>query len=683
MSVLADATSLLRYLPVGRRIFLVLLFYGIAMAVAVGAGGRILGLVDHHGTTAEALRHHLDTIARVREASGHYQTLYDTYAKTRVPLLGDDMAFQHLMLVRALDAVSLPGPDVAEALAALRHAVDDAQTHQALLPPLNTRIEADHLALAQTLSEAQGLMALLQERFPDLPNHHNAFAVLESLRFDFKVYLRLSTGVQMQDILARLRHSLPLAVSRLPAADQHTVHLIDAHLADAEATLADLIDASRRWMQRSLFIDFISLPRLYRTTEALVSLARERDLAARRALESATRTVVITVAVVGAAVLLAGFLAVVVIARSLQRPLSELVEDIDALSQGAQNHVVRGTAAGDEVGIMARTVEAWQHNSRRLTALEMEKRAILAREKEETERALHRLDQAHAEIRALNDRLSQENLRLGAELDVSRRLQRMLLPRDEDLKAIPSLDIAAFMEPANEVGGDYYDVLTQADGTVRFGIGDVTGHGLESGVVMLLTQSAIRALTESGPTDLPTLITTLNRAVMASMRRLGSGKTVTLALIDHHPRSDGHPGGELVIAGQHESVIVRRTDGRLDDVDTLMLGMPLGLEDDIGAYLGQTTVLLDPGDMVVLYTDGITESVNAAGQLYGLERLHLTVQKHADGPARAVVQAVLDDVRAHQGDQVALDDVTLVVFKQRAAEENGREGAASPDPSVV
>ncbi|HSF76398.1 MAG TPA: GAF domain-containing protein, partial [Microcoleus sp.] len=97
------------------------------------------------------------------------------------------------------------------------------------------------------------------------------------------------------------------------------------------------------------------------------------------------------------------------------------------------------------------------------------------------------LAQANAEILVLNDRLKVENLRMSAELDVTRRLQQMILPQQQELESIEGLEIAAFMEPADEVGGDYYDVLKHG-GKATIGIGDVTGHGLESGVLMIMAQ---------------------------------------------------------------------------------------------------------------------------------------------------------------------------------------------------
>lgn len=94
---------------------------------------------------------------------------------------------------------------------------------------------------------------------------------------------------------------------------------------------------------------------------------------------------------------------------------------------------------------------------------------------------------AHRELQRLSEKLKEDNLRLSAEVEVARQLQQMLLPTVQELDQIRELDIACFMLPANEVGGDYYDVLRYGDRTL-IAIGDVTGHGLQSGVVMLMAQ---------------------------------------------------------------------------------------------------------------------------------------------------------------------------------------------------
>ncbi len=130
-------------------------------------------------------------------------------------------------------------------------------------------------------------------------------------------------------------------------------------------------------------------------------------------------------------------------------------------------------------------------------------------------RLFEQISQANAEINALNTRLQDENLRLAAELDVTRQLQ-MLLPTAEELRQVEGLDIAGFMEPADEVGGDYYDVL-QHNGRLKIGIGDVTGHGLESGVVMLMIQTAVRTLLTCDERDPVRFLDVLNHMLHDNM----------------------------------------------------------------------------------------------------------------------------------------------------------------------
>ena len=107
------------------------------------------------------------------------------------------------------------------------------------------------------------------------------------------------------------------------------------------------------------------------------------------------------------------------------------------------------------------------------------------------------LENANSEISSLNVKLRSENVRMGAELDVARQIQMMVLPKERELSTISGVEIAAYMRPADEVGGDYYDVLRDGQ-RFKVGIGDVTGHGLESGVLMLMVQSVARALQETG-----------------------------------------------------------------------------------------------------------------------------------------------------------------------------------------
>ncbi len=267
------------------------------------------------------------------------------------------------------------------------------------------------------------------------------------------------------------------------------------------------------------------------------------------------------------------------------------------------------------------------------------------------------LDGANKQILALNNLLKLENLRMSGELDVTRKLQEMILPKDRELALIVGLDIAGFMEPAAEVGGDYYDVLQQ-NGRIKIGIGDVTGHGLESGMLMIMVQTAVRTLLQSEENDPVRFLDILNRTIYGNVQRMSSDKNLTLSLIDYEH-------GKLILSGQHEEMIVVRKNGTLERFDTIDLGFPIGLEEEIFVFLDQKHIELEEGDVVVLYTDGITEAENEERQLYGLDRLCEVICQHVDQPAIAILQAVIADLRSHIGTQKIYDDITLLVLKQR------------------
>lgn len=267
------------------------------------------------------------------------------------------------------------------------------------------------------------------------------------------------------------------------------------------------------------------------------------------------------------------------------------------------------------------------------------------------------LEQANQKILSLNNRLKQENLRMSSELEVTRKLQQMILPKEHELSLILGLDIAGFMEPAAEVGGDYYDVLQQ-HGRIKIGIGDVTGHGLESGMLMIMVQTAVRTLLQSEENDPVRFLDTLNRTIYGNVQRMSSDKNLTLSLIDYEQ-------GKLTLSGQHEEIIVVRRNGTLERFDTIDLGFPIGLEEEISDFLDQKQIHLDVGDVMVLYTDGITEAENESRQLYGVDRLCEVICQHVDESASNIRQSVIDDLRSHIGTQKIYDDITLLVLKQK------------------
>lgn len=347
---------------------------------------------------------------------------------------------------------------------------------------------------------------------------------------------------------------------------------------------------------------------------------------------------------------LAGLLMVMIIAKVLNSSITHnvlrLTESACELQAGSLD-VKAHINSGDELGQLAGSFNDMANRIRDL----------VGNLEHKVEERTADLAKANEEITKLNEQLKEENLRMGAELDVARRLQQMVLPTTEELKNIDGLEIAGFMEPADEVGGDYYDVLRH-EGNIKIGIGDVTGHGLESGVLMMMLQTAVRTLLVNGETDPVRFMSTLNRIIYDNVQRMNLDKSLTLALLDYK-------NGQVKLSGQHEEMIVVRRDGRTERVDTIDLGFPLGLDDNIADFVSETTVSLERGDGVVLYSDGFTEAENDKGDFYGLDRLCDVISLNWRKSAEEIKLAVVKDVRQYIGGATVYDDLTLVVLKQQ------------------
>ena len=368
-----------------------------------------------------------------------------------------------------------------------------------------------------------------------------------------------------------------------------------------------------------------------------------------------------TVALCLVALILATVLGILT-ARSITQPILLLSEASSAIAKRA---ATSDFASGEldpkielkgvnELEVLA---ESFNHMAQQLResfiALEVAKQELEQRVEQRTAE----LNEANQEITLLNQRLKAENLRMRAELEVTRQLQQMILPKQEELSQISKLEIAGFMEPAEEVGGDYYDVL-QDKGLIKIGIGDVTGHGLESGVLMIMVQTAVRTLLANNETDPVKFLNVLNRVIYDNVQRMNSDKNLSLALLDYQE-------GVLCLSGQHEEMIVVRSGGQVERIDTIDLGFPIGLEADIADFVAQIKVALNVGDVVVLYTDGITEAENLSGVRYGIERLCAIASNNWYQSAEEIKQAVIDDVRRHIGEQRVYDDITLLIIKQK------------------
>jgi phosphoserine phosphatase RsbU/P len=249
-----------------------------------------------------------------------------------------------------------------------------------------------------------------------------------------------------------------------------------------------------------------------------------------------------------------------------------------------------------------------------------------------------------------------EKERLERELQIATHIQTSILPRD---LRVENLDIAAVMLPATEVGGDYYEVLP-GPGGCWLGIGDVAGHGLRPGLVMMMLQSMVAALLRNDFHAAPrAILQTVNAVLYENVReRLGQDEHATLTLIRYFAT------GELVFAGAHEEIVIWRA--RTAKCERLATpGTWVAATRDIADATEDQHAQLEDGDVLLLYTDGVIEASDAAGQEYGLARLCVELERTALSPVTEIRDRLLFSVRGFLHEQ--RDDIALLVARHRRA----------------
>lgn len=237
------------------------------------------------------------------------------------------------------------------------------------------------------------------------------------------------------------------------------------------------------------------------------------------------------------------------------------------------------------------------------------------------------------------------------QIKLAREVQQRYYP--DSPPKIPGYDIAGSAFPAAETGGDYFDFLRFPDGCLGFAIGDVTGHGFGSSLIMAETRAYIRAIsgTES---DLGKILTRVNIALSPD---LDGGRYVTLLLARLEPAS-----GKLVYAsaGHIPGYLVKAT-GRLGLLFE-STGVPLGLFSD-AVYEESENIILEQGDLLAFLTDGVTEATSDGEDEFGTDRVIEILQKNLSYSSRQVINRIYDATLAFTGDQPPHDDITTLVCR--------------------
>lgn len=255
----------------------------------------------------------------------------------------------------------------------------------------------------------------------------------------------------------------------------------------------------------------------------------------------------------------------------------------------------------------------------------------------------------------------EENMRLGMELDVARQLQAMVLPNEIELTTCKDLEVAALMEAATEVGGDYYDVYPMENGSTYFAIGDVTGHGLQSGVIMMMAQCSFRSSIEMGGQSLSDMLNNINSVLFGNIQgRMKDTRNLTLSLFKYND-------GKIYLTGQHEDfLLLKKGESKAEIIDTMELGIYVGLTDDIKSMVSEKEFAFNLGDTFLGYTDGVTEAENEAKEYYGHERMMQKFEELAHLSSSEIVSGMYEDLKLFIGKREVLDDISFIVVKRKS-----------------
>jgi sigma-B regulation protein RsbU (phosphoserine phosphatase) len=254
-----------------------------------------------------------------------------------------------------------------------------------------------------------------------------------------------------------------------------------------------------------------------------------------------------------------------------------------------------------------------------------------------------------------------DRLSLKGELEVAREIQLAMLPsgtyRDADI------EICGVTRPANTVGGDFYDVLPLRDGRVIVTLGDVAGKGSPAALLMALLLAVLRTLVDE-ELEAPALAGRLNVQIC---RHSPSSRFITLFYGVYTPAT----GALTYVNAGQTPPLIRRLDGRYERLGST--GVALGMFE--GSVFGAVETKLQPGETVVLYSDGITEAEDPAGQPFEEAGLEMVVERHALAQPSEIGTRILKAVAEHAKDSRFTDDLTVLVLK-RASHMAGAHASA-------
>lgn len=246
---------------------------------------------------------------------------------------------------------------------------------------------------------------------------------------------------------------------------------------------------------------------------------------------------------------------------------------------------------------------------------------------------------------------------LTMELQQAAEIQRSLLP--VDAPKVPGLEVAGFNAPCRTIGGDYYDFFEMDDGRLMAVVGDVAGKGMPAALLMANLQARVQLLSEECR-DVACMVTKLNRALAL---HCPINRFITFFACSVNPWTGAVAYGN---AG-HNPPLIARTTGETDVLN--QGGLILGIQPS--ASYAQYFTDLNPGDVLLLYSDGVTEATDSGlegqGEDFGTARLAGILHMHRESPPAQIIDAVIAEIQRFTHGAASLDDFTLVAIKRQEA----------------
>jgi sigma-B regulation protein RsbU (phosphoserine phosphatase) len=254
--------------------------------------------------------------------------------------------------------------------------------------------------------------------------------------------------------------------------------------------------------------------------------------------------------------------------------------------------------------------------------------------------------------------------RLNREIEIAREVQERMFP--QSLPIVPGVDFAGCCRPAQGVGGDYYDFfeLKERPGRARslgLAIGDVSGKGISAALLMASLRASLRGMTRTSGDDLAAVMQDINQLVYEAS---ASNRYATFFYAQYDPQQRLL---SYVNAGHNAPVLLRRSP--VSSEEALRLGgcgPVVGLLPD--AEYQQTNLPIEPGDILLAFTDGISESMAINEEEWGEDRMITCLRNHADLPASKLLERLMDEATLFATGAPQYDDMTLLVFKFSAVE---------------